>query len=192
MTVKRSVLWYGLCVLGIFCIVLVSGCTAPGSSSGSLPGLTPALSIGTSTNVGGLNVMIASAKIVDISPFAATYKKETGKDLPPSKNIVAVVRISNPGSTALEVGRAGAFGIYELRDGAGKKYTLSPVTMSTLKYELNPGEQTSFTIYGDVGKDGTDTTLTNLKQHAELVMMRLEGDKITGDIAKWDATPVFN
>ena len=155
-------------------------------------GLSSGLPVGSSTNIGGLEVTVVSAKIVNTSPFAATYKKETGKTLPPSKNIVALVKISNPGSTRLEIGRTGAYSVFELRDGEGNKYRTSPLDDSKIKYELNPGEQTSFTFYADAGKNGTDTSLSKLKQHAELVLLKLEGSDVTGDVAKWDVTPIFN
>lgn len=187
---NRSVFWYVSGILALLCIVLVSGCTAP-SSPGSLPGSSSGLAIGSSANVGGLDVTVTNVKIADVSPFAATYKKNTGKDLPPSKTFVAAIRISNPGSAPLELGRTGAYSPLELRAGDGTKYTLSPQS-SPGTYTLKPGEQTSFTIYGDVGNNGTDTTQAKLKQHAELVLLKIEGDKVTGDTAKWDVTPVFN
>lgn len=190
MTENKSLVWYIVGFLGIFCIVLVSGCTSLGSTPLGLPS---GLSVGSSTNVRGLDVTMVSAKIVNTSPFAATYKKETGKTLPPSKNIVAVIKISNSGSTRLEIGYPiEAYGVWELRDGERNKYRTSPLDDSKLKYELNPGEQTTYSFYADAGKNGTDTMLTKLKQHAELVLLHLEGSDVTGDVAKWDVTPIFN
>lgn len=188
--IPRFLFWYCFCILGVFCIVLISGCTGP-SSPFYLPEGSSNQAIGTSANVGGLDVTVTSAKIVNVSPFAATYKRETGKDLPPSKNFLAYIQISNPGSTTLELGRTGAYSPLELRAGDGTKYELSPKD-SPSTYTLKHGEQTTFMIYGDVGNNGTDTTLTKLKQHAELVLLKFEGDKAVGDTAKWDVTPVFN
>jgi hypothetical protein len=79
----------------------------------------------------------------------------------------------------------------ELRAGDGTKYTLFPES-GPGTYTLKPGEKTSFIIYSGVGNSGTDTTQAKLKQHAELVLLKVIGDKATADTAKWDVTPVFN